>query len=111
MNPFTTGAELRADGRYSGVALAEESGLSKVRLGGVKLVSSRSRLEIETGVKVAGAAFTGVNPPELTAVNPDDTGGGGCENGGVGVWASNMGIFLMFLSNSSFMEAFKARVA
>ena len=75
---MTTGAELSPEGRYSGVALADERGLSKGRLVGVKLVSSRSRsrsrLAIGTGVKVAGAALTGVKPPALTGVNPDEIG-------------------------------------
>ena len=110
MKPLTTGAELRADGRYSGVALAEDMGLSKGRRGGVKLLlSSRSRLLILTGAKVAGAALTGVNPPALTGVKPEETG---C---GVGAGESNMGMFFILFSNSSFiidaLRASEARTA
>lgn len=92
MYPFVTGAELSADGRYSGVCLDEDRGLSAVRRGDVKLPSdSRSRLWLFmlTGVNVAGTALTGVKPPALTGVNPDD----GAE-GGVGAGASSIGIFL-----------------
>lgn len=83
VKPLTTGAEPSAEGaagRYSGVFLAEdieEMGVSKGRLEGVKLLSSRSRICIATGVNVAGAALTGVKPPALTGVKPEVTGGGG----------------------------------
>jgi len=90
--PFATGAELRAEGRYSGVCLDEDKGLSPVRRGGVKLLSdSRSRrwLFRLTGVKVDGAALTGVKPTALTGVKPDDMVGGG-----VGAGGSSIGMFL-----------------
>lgn len=105
---MTTAAELRAEGRYSGVFFAEFRGLSKARLGGVKLLlSSLSRRFIFTGVKVAGAALTGVNPPAFTGVNPEEIGrGGGC---GTGV--SSIGIFFMPFSNSSFMDELSASCA
>jgi hypothetical protein len=70
----------------------------------VKLLSdSRSRrwLFILTGVNVAGAALTGVKPPALTGVNPDDTGGGG-----VGAGASCTGVLLYSLA--SLIDAFSA---
>jgi hypothetical protein len=106
VKPLTTGAELRAEGRYSGVALAEDMGLSNGRRGGVKLLlSSRSRLLILTGANVAGAALTGVKPPALTGVKPEETG---C---GVDAGESNMGIFLILFSNSSFIEALRASEA
>lgn len=76
MKPLTTGAELRPEGRYSGVPFAEDIGLSNGRLGGVKLLSSRSLLAMLTGVNVAGAIFTGVKPPTLTGVKPEVAGGG-----------------------------------
>jgi len=82
-------------------------GLSYGRLGGVKPLSSRSRLFILTGVNVAGAALTGVNPPALTGVKPPVTGGGG----GGGAGESNMGIFFIPFSNSSFIDALRASEA
>ena len=85
VNPFTIGAAPRPDGRYSGVFFADDKGLSYGRRGGVKPLSSRSRrMILGTGVKVAGAAFTGVKPPMLTGVNPEVIGCG-CGVGGVGV--------------------------
>lgn len=60
----------RLEARLSGVFFAEEAGLSN-RLGsGVKLFGSLVTLRL-TLVK---PAFAGVNPPELTAVNPPDVG-------------------------------------
>jgi hypothetical protein len=45
VNPFVKGVDLRFEGRYSGVFLAEDNGLSTALLGGVKLLSgSLSRL-------------------------------------------------------------------
>ena len=103
MKPLTTGAELSAEGRYSGVFLAEDIGLSKGRRGGVKLLlSSRSLRFILTGVKVAGAELTGVKPPALTGVKPEVIGAG------CGVGASSIGIFFMPFSNSSFIEELRA---
>ena len=105
--PFVTGAELRMEGRYSGVFLEEDIGLSIMRRGGVKLDSgSRSRrwLLMLIGVNVVGAALTGVKPPALTGVNPDDKTGGG-----VGAGASSIGIF--FKSSDSFIDALSASEA
>ncbi len=101
--PLTTGAELRAEGRYSGVFLAEFMGLSK-RLTGVKL-SSRSRRLMFTGANVAGVALTGVKPPAFTGVNPEEAGVG------LGFGASSIGIFFMPLSCSSFIDALSASCA
>lgn len=66
----------RADARLSGVFLAEEVGLSN-RLGsGVKLFGSLVALRFA----LVKPLFTGVKPPELTAVNPPDVGA--CEGWG-----------------------------
>jgi hypothetical protein len=110
VKPLRTGAELRPDGLYSGVFLADDIGLSKgLRGGGVKLLlSSRSRRP-KTGVKLAGVELTGVKP-EFTGVKPDVTGFGFGATGG-----SSIGIFFMPLSNSSFIifvfNASDARIA
>ena len=76
VKPLTTGADPRAEGRYSGVFFAEDAGLSNTLLEGVKFLSSRSRRARVTGVKVAGAVLTGVKPPAFTAVKPEVTGAG-----------------------------------
>ena len=94
------GTPPKAEGRYSGVFFEEESGLSNGRRGGVKLRSSRSRRLIVTGVNVAGAELTGVKPPALTGIKPEDVGGGvGCEGPG----ESSIGMFFILFSNSSFI--------
>lgn len=111
VKPLITGAELSPDGRYSGVALADDIGLSKCRLIGVKLLlSSRSLLTMLTGVNVAGAILTGVKPPALTGVNPDVTGGGGGACGACD-GESSMGISLKPLSDSVFSEPLSASEA
>lgn len=64
------------------------------------------------GVKVAGAAFTGVKPPALTGVKPEVTvgaAGGACC--GVATGASSIGMFFMLFSYSSFIEALRASEA
>ena len=72
MKLLRAGGLLSGEGRISGVPLADDNGVSKALRIGVKLLSSRSLLTIGTGVKDAGVAFTGVKPPGLTGVKPDD---------------------------------------
>lgn len=93
--PLVSGVPPRAEGRYSGVFLVEDTGLSIDRFG-VKLLSdSRSRSRrwtvFITGVNVAGAVLTGVNPPALTGVNPPEAFAGA----GVNAGESNIGMFLI----------------
>lgn len=111
MKLFNTGAELRAEGLYSGVFLADDIGLSNGLRGvGVKVaLDSRSRRLLFTGVNDEGVELTAVKPPAFTGVKPDVA----CGFGTTGV--SNIGMFFMLFSNSSFItlvfKASDARIA